>query len=81
MEPERPYARQYWPSEHSLCYETTFINLVSEFEKGAHGGYCPEPNFTNGYRNQAVMDAIELSTRRCWVKISQEATADMSCNA
>lgn len=69
-EEEHPFARHYWPAGHILGYEHTFINIVAELMKGIEEGYSPEPNFVDGVRNQAVMEAVERSVQeRTWVKV------------
>lgn len=69
-EEEHPFARHYWPAGHILGYEHTFINIVAELMKGIENGYSPEPNFVDGVRNQAVMEAVERSVQeRTWVKV------------
>lgn len=69
-EEEHPFARHYWPAGHILGYEHTFINIVAELMKGIEEGYSPQPNFVDGVRNQAVMEAVERSVQeRTWVKV------------
>lgn len=70
-EEEHPFAQHYWPAGHILGYEHTFVNLVAELMKGIENGYSPEPNFVDGVRNQAVLEAVEQSVQeRTWVKVS-----------
>jgi predicted dehydrogenase len=67
-----PYAGAYWPSSHIIGYEHTFINLVKELMDGIRSGTSPQPNFEDGVRNQAVLDAVEESVRtRQWVRVSK----------
>jgi predicted dehydrogenase len=71
-EVEHPYASAYWPAGHIIGYEHTFINLLSEMMNGIAGGYSPAPNFEDGVRNQAVLEAVERSVQTGkWVKISE----------
>lgn len=68
-----PYADAYWPSGHIIGYEHTFINLMSELLKGIAKGYAPEPNFTDGLKNQIVLDAVERSANeKNWVTCRQQ---------
>ncbi|MFC7440300.1 Gfo/Idh/MocA family protein [Laceyella putida] len=72
-EEEHPYAGAYWPAGHSIGYEHTFINIVSELMNGISKGYSPQPNFEDGVKNQAVLEAVEQSVKtRSWVSVSQE---------
>ncbi|WP_188647331.1 Gfo/Idh/MocA family protein [Marinithermofilum abyssi] len=72
-EEEHPYAGSYWPSGHILGYEHTFINIVSELMNGISQGYSPQPNFEDGVKNQAVLEAVEESVQtRSWVGVSEK---------
>lgn len=65
-----PYAGAYWPSGHIIGYEHTFINTVHDLMQGVARGQSPEPNFVDGVKNQAVLEAAEISAReRRWVAI------------
>lgn len=71
-EVEHPYASAYWPAGHIIGYEHTFINLLSEMMNGIAGGYSPAPNFEDGVRNQAVLEAVERSVQtNKWIKVSE----------
>ncbi|WP_057914693.1 Gfo/Idh/MocA family protein [Peribacillus muralis] len=66
-----PYAEAYWPAGHSIGYEHTFINLMVNLMNGLDKGFSPSPNFTDGVRNQAVLEAVELSShKKKWISIS-----------
>ncbi|WP_413378149.1 Gfo/Idh/MocA family protein [Alkalihalobacillus sp. 1P02AB] len=66
-----PYAKNYWPAGHIIGYEHTFINLVHDLLCGIADGANPKPNFEDGVKNQAVLEAVERSTKEgTWVKIS-----------
>ena len=70
-EEEHPFAQYYWPAGHIIGYEHTFINIVAELMKGIENGYSPEPNFVDGVKNQAVLEAVEKSAEeRTWVEVS-----------
>lgn len=65
-----PYAGAYWPSGHIIGYEHTFINTVHDLMQGVARGQSPQPNFVDGVKNQAVLEAAEISAReRRWVAI------------
>ncbi|MGC4377558.1 Gfo/Idh/MocA family oxidoreductase [Fictibacillus sp. Mic-4] len=67
-----PFAGAYWPSGHIIGYEHTFIHLVKNLMDGINKGYSPEPNFEDGAKNQAVLEAVEKSaeTKR-WVSVKE----------
>ncbi|KKI90612.1 dehydrogenase [Bacillus sp. SA1-12] len=66
-----PYASAYWPSAHIIGYEHTFINLIVELLNGIHNGYSPSPNFEDGVKNQAILEAVERSSEtRKWLTIA-----------
>jgi predicted dehydrogenase len=70
-EDEHPFASAYWPSAHIIGYEHTFINLMVELLNGISKGYSPSPNFEDGVKNQAVLEAVERSSdTRQWVTVS-----------
>ncbi|PGY11933.1 Gfo/Idh/MocA family protein [Bacillus sp. AFS031507] len=72
-EEHHPYAGAYWPPGLIIGYEHTFINLMSDLMDGITNGYSPSPNFVDGVRNQAVLDAVEKSANsRQWEKIERE---------
>ncbi len=65
-----PYAGHYWPAAHIIGYEHTFVNLVAELMGGIAQGRSPAPNFDDGVRNQAVLDAVMASSvDGGWVKV------------
>ena len=65
-----PYAANYWPAGHIIGYEHTFINLFKELMDGIAKGTNPQPNFGDGVKNQAVLEAVELSAAtRQWVSV------------
>jgi predicted dehydrogenase len=69
-EPEHPYVEAWWPPGHILGYEHTFIHTVKDLMDGIRIGKNPAPTFRDGYRCQAVLDAVERSMgRREWTKL------------
>jgi predicted dehydrogenase len=64
-----PYAGAWWPAGHILGYEHTFVHAVKDLLDGIGAGKNIEPSFEDGYRCQAVLDAVERSaTSRSWEK-------------
>ncbi len=69
-ESAHPYAGQYWPVGHIIGYEHTFVNLVADAVKAMSEGSPISPDFVDGYENQRVLDAVEVShANRGWVSL------------
>jgi predicted dehydrogenase len=63
-----PYAGNYWPAAHIIGYEHTFINLLADLLKAIAEGKAATPNWVDGVKNQAVLEAVEKSSAaRGWV--------------
>jgi predicted dehydrogenase len=60
-EPDHPYVEAWWPPGHIIGYEHTFIHTVKDLLDGIDAGESPAPTFEDGYRCQAVLDAVERS--------------------
>jgi predicted dehydrogenase len=60
-EPEHPYMEGWWPPGHIVGYEHTFVHTVKDLLDGIRMGVAPSPTFEDGYRCQAVLDAVERS--------------------
>jgi len=68
-EPDHPYAGAWWPPGHILGYEHTFVHTMKDLMDGMASGESPAPTFEDGYRCQAVLDAVETSAgSREWIK-------------
>ncbi|HKG25926.1 MAG TPA: Gfo/Idh/MocA family oxidoreductase, partial [Thermomicrobiales bacterium] len=57
-DPGHPYS-VWWPAGHIIGYEHTFIHAVKDLLDGIKTGVSPAPTFADGYRCQAVLDAVE----------------------
>lgn len=65
-----PYMDAYWPVAHIIGYEHTFINLVKDFLEAVGNNTPFNPDFYDGYQNQAVLAAVEQSANsRQWVSL------------
>ncbi len=65
-----PYAGAWWPPGHIIGYEHTFVHAVHDFLTCLEKDQMPSPNFRDGVKNQAVMDAIERSAKSGrWEKV------------
>lgn len=67
-----PFMSAWWPVGHIIGYEHTFINLVYTMLKAFDKGEPFKPDFEDGVRNQAVLEAVEVSSQqKRWVSISE----------
>jgi predicted dehydrogenase len=68
-EPEHPYIEGWWPPGHIIGYEHTFVHTVKDLLDGIAAGESLAPTFEDGYRTQAVLDAVERSAEsREWTR-------------
>jgi predicted dehydrogenase len=68
-EPEHPYMEGWWPPGHIIGYEHTFVHTVKDLLDGISAGESPAPTFEDGYRCQAVLEAVERSVEaRSWTE-------------
>ncbi|HEY6582101.1 MAG TPA: Gfo/Idh/MocA family oxidoreductase [Rubrobacter sp.] len=74
-EPEHPYAAGWWPPGHTIGYEHTFVHTIRDLLEGIRTDDKPGPTFEDGYRCQAVLDAVQRSVEgRGWVAPEVERT-------
>ena len=52
-----PYVGQWWPPGHIIGYEHGFVHAVADVVKAVAGGDPIRPNFDDGLRTIAVLDA------------------------
>jgi predicted dehydrogenase len=65
-----PYTGDYWPIAHIIGYEHTFVNLVKELLDAVAAGKQASPNWLDGVKNQAVLEAVEKSSAsRQWTTV------------
>jgi predicted dehydrogenase len=63
-----PYAGAWWPPGHIIGYEHTFTNLIHDALQNIAHGKPLTPDFEEGLKNQAVLEAVEISSaERRWV--------------
>jgi predicted dehydrogenase len=58
-----PYVGAWWPPGHIIGYEHTFVHAVHDFLVALEKDRLPDPNFRDGVRNQAVLEAVERSAK------------------
>ena len=64
------YIKGWWPPGHLIGYEHTFVHTVYDFLEAVASGKRVRPDFEDGLRNQAVLEAIERAAQtRRWVKV------------
>ena len=78
-EPDHPYAGAWWPPGHILGYEHTFVHTMKDLMDGIKAGKSPAPTFEDGYRCQAVLDAVERSAASGeWTKTRDGRDLDLA---
>ena len=64
---------RYWPAAHIIGYEHTFINTVADLMRGIAAGESPRPNFEDGVKVQAVLEACEQAAEeKNWAEVEKE---------
>lgn len=68
-EADHPYAAAWWPAGHIIGYEHTFVHAIKDLLDGIKSGQSPAPTFEDGFRCQAVLDAVEQSANsKTWTQ-------------
>lgn len=71
-ESTHPYIKAWWPPGHIIGYEHTFIHEVYDLMQALARDKMPSPNFVDGVKCQAVLEAVERSiAEERWVKINE----------
>jgi predicted dehydrogenase len=69
-EAAHPYVGAWWPPGHIVGYEHTFVHAIHDFLTCLEKDRMPTPNFRDGVKVQAVLDAVERSAKsRGWEKV------------
>jgi len=67
-----PYWKNWWPGGHIIGWEHTFTHEVYDFIEGIASGKNAAPDFLDGCRTQAVLEAVEKSaTSGKWAKVEK----------
>ncbi len=53
-----PYTSAWWPAGHIIGWEHTHTHVVKDMLDGIKSGNNPAPSFEDGYKNQAVLEAV-----------------------
>lgn len=56
-----PYTAAWWPAGHIIGWEHTHVHVVKDLLDGIRTGVNPAPSFEDGFKNQAVLDAVSRS--------------------
>jgi predicted dehydrogenase len=76
-EPDHPYVGAWWPPGHIIGYEHTFVHTIKDLLDGISARKSPAPTFEDGYRCQAVLDAVDRSAESgTWTKPEQTPRRD-----
>ena len=66
-ESAHPYAGNWWPAGHIIGWEHSHTHNIVALLEGIRTGVNPSPSFEDGFRCQAVLDAVERSVEsRTW---------------
>ncbi len=57
-----PYVGHWWPGGHIIGWEHTFAHVIKDLMDGIKTGQSPQPSFEDGFKCQAVLDAVERSS-------------------
>ncbi len=68
---EHPYVGNWWPEGHIIGWEHSHTHMIHDFLVGIAKGESPRPNFEDGVKCQAVLDAVERSAQsRRWETVT-----------
>jgi predicted dehydrogenase len=71
-DPAHAYSEAWWPAGHTIGFEHTFTHEMLELMNAIDEDRLPSPNFNDGVKCQAVLEAVERSVEeRRWVSISE----------
>lgn len=59
---DHPLVGNWWPTGHIIGWEHTHVHQIRDLLVGIESGEQPKPDFEDGFRCQAVLDAVERSS-------------------
>ena len=69
-DPPHPYIKGWWPAGHIIGWQQTFVHQVYNLMNGVAARKNPVPDFYDGIKCQAVLEAVEKSsTTEQWVAV------------
>ena len=70
MDAVHPYAANWWPDGHVVGYEHGFVHQVADFVQALHDGTPFHPDFADGVRVMAVLEAALASVEKGkWIEV------------
>ena len=71
-DPPHPFIRGWWPGGHIIGWQHTFVHQVYTLMNGIAAKKSPAPNFYDGLKCQAVLEAVETSAEtEKWVEVTE----------
>lgn len=71
-DPPHPYLKGWWPGGHIIGWQHTFVHQVYNLMNGIATKKNPTPDFHDGLKCQAVLEAVEKSAdTEVWVKVKE----------
>ena len=65
-----PFLKGWWPAGHIIGWQQTFVHQIYTLMNGLATGKNPTPDFYDGLKCQAVLEAVEESaSSEQWVKV------------
>ncbi len=65
-----PFLKGWWPAGHIIGWQQTFVHQIYTLMNGIAAGKNPTPDFYDGLKCQAVLEAVEQSAEsEQWVKV------------
>ena len=65
-----PFLKGWWPAGHIIGWQQTFVHQIYTLMNGLATGKNPTPDFYDGLKCQAVLEAVEESaSSEPWVKV------------
>jgi predicted dehydrogenase len=70
-DPAHAYADTWWPPGHTIGYEHTLVHEMAALLTAIQNGRMAAPNFLDGVKCQAVLEAVEQSLQsRSWTTVA-----------
>lgn len=67
-----PYIDRYWPAGHIIGWEHSFIHQIYEFVEAVANDTPVTPDFVDGVKCQAVLEAVEQSANASkWMQVEK----------
>ncbi len=71
-DPTHPFLKGWWPAGHIIGWQQTFVHQIYTMMNGIADGKNPTPDFYDGLKCQAVLEAVEKSAEtEKWVDVTE----------